>query len=117
MDSNIIIDVLVWLGIIWMLLKMINSWSLSKLEQLSEELREVKELIHVVKPEFYGSTIYWFDQETDMFLGQGENLDDIVAVLKTRFPRHVFFFADQNGKYAIGGPEWIPKPIEEFVKQ
>lgn len=65
---------------------------------LDKMIREVKEESH------HGHT-YWFDKENDRFLGQGETVHDVIAVVKKRFPDNVFLLPD--GK-VLSAPNWTP---------
>ena len=75
---------------------------------LSDNVREkISKLIHAVKEEQHGEHKYWFDAETDEFLGQGATHDDIIEVVKKRYHGHVFIF----DKFLLAGPTWKLEPV------
>lgn len=53
-------------------------------------------IIHKVNVEKYHDIEYWFDENTNKFLAQGKNHEEISKILKCRFPDHVFLF-DEGG--------------------
>lgn len=72
-------------------------------DELRSELKEkVAKLIHPVKEEIHNGHMYWFDAETDQFLGQGANLEEVKAHLKERFKGHIFMIDEKN---ALAGPD------------
>jgi hypothetical protein len=80
-------------------------------DELKDRLRK---MIHFVRLEQHGEQLYWFDEETDEFLGQGHTLEDIIVHVKNRFPTHVF--VDQTANRFMRAPEWRPLPISELKK-
>lgn len=85
---------------------LLNLWSLreSLIAAAEEaEIAELDKLIHIVKQEKYEETYYWFDQDTDAFLAQGRNMEEIRTVLKQRFHNHVFVL---NPEQMLHGPEF-----------
>lgn len=60
-------------------------------------------MIREVKVETHHGWTYWFDKENDRFLAQGENTQEVIAVLKARFPDNVFLLPD--GK-VLSAPNW-----------
>lgn len=85
-------------------------------ESLNEEVDELKDklrkMIHFVKLEKHGDQLYWFDAQTDQFLGQGATVDEIVAHVKNRFPTHIF--VDESANAFHKAPTWKPQPITEL---
>lgn len=73
---------------------------------------KLRKMIHFVKLEKHGEQLYWFDAETDQFLGQGKCVDEIVAHVSSRFPTHVF--VDETASNFLKAPEWKPVPITEL---
>ena len=67
------------------------------------QIAELDNLIHVVKQEKYDDMYYWFDQDSDEFLAQGRDMDEIRKVLQQRFRNHVFVL---NKDQMIHGPEF-----------
>ena len=84
-----------------------------ELEAEREELKEkVASMLHPIKQEKHGDIYYWFDADTDQFLAQGKDEDDIREHLLKRFKGHVFLINDSK---AMVGPELKVVPIENIV--
>jgi hypothetical protein len=78
---------------------------------VTNDIKEkLQKLIHVVKEEQHGEHRYWFDAETDQFLGQGATYDDIIDVVKKRFQGHVFIHDTE----ILSGPDWKMEPIVDI---
>jgi len=75
-------------------------------------LDTLKSIIHQVSIEKYDNIEYWFDKNTSCFLGQGKTFDDVIAVLKIRFPDHAFVLEDIGGISAK--TEWQLKTFDEL---
>jgi hypothetical protein len=78
-------------------------------DDLKDRLRK---MIHLVRLEQHGDQLYWFDEESGEFLGQGYTLEEIIAHVKNRFPTHVF--VDETANNFLKAPEWKPVPIKEL---
>jgi hypothetical protein len=74
-------------------------------DDLSKRLNEI---IHRVKSEQVGEVIYWYDLDDGEFLAQGRTQEEIISVIKNRYPDHMFFL-DSNE--LISQPTWTPKPL------
>jgi hypothetical protein len=70
---------------------------------------KLNEIIHRVKEEKHGDVIYWFDLDDGEFLAQGLTQDDIITVLKERFPEHIFFLPTDH---YVGFPKWTLTAFE-----
>ena len=77
-------------------------------EQVIEKLNKI---VHRVNCEKHQDTYYWFDQDSDEFLAQGRDLDEIKEKLKKRFANHVFVISDRQ---MLVGPDF--KPVEIDLK-
>ena len=79
-------------------------------DKLTEEVVErISAITHIVKVEQHGDVYYWWDNESDEFIAQGKTLEDIVEVVKKRFPQHYFFL---NNDFILHGPDWQLKRLE-----
>jgi hypothetical protein len=88
----------------------------ANVEDEKAELKDkLTKLIHVVKPEKHGDMIYWFDFDTDAFLGQGYTDEEIIAHIKARFPSHIFI--TDEGKSSISAPDWKAAPLASLFEQ
>lgn len=72
--------------------------------EFDQKFREhLEHIIHIVKQEQQDDMYYWYDNDDDTFLAQGRTWEDIVTVLKQRFPEHIFVL---NNTEMIMGPEF-----------
>ena len=66
-------------------------------DNLHEQLvKRLDEIVHRVEVEKQGDTYYWYDQDNRKFLAQGQSDQEIIAILKKRFPDHIFYFESTN---------------------
>ena len=79
------------------------------LEEINNEIRYINEIAHRVDVEKHQDIYYWFDRDDGMFLGQGNTIEQIVDVLKSRFPNHIFFLPSNH---KIHGPNWNFEPYD-----
>lgn len=95
MDSFIefgIIFCITWV-VVSLLLGMWERRKSDRAEMRDKIYRKLDEIIHRVKVEEHQGHVYWFDQDNDRFLGQGATQDEVIAVVKKRFPEHIFFLS------------------------
>lgn len=91
---------------IWQLIKFsMTHWNEAKNDlEFEQRFRDyLEQIIHVVKQEQDGDMYYWYDNDSDDFLAQGRTWEDIVGVLRERFPDHIFVL---NNREMIMGPEF-----------
>ena len=78
-----------------------------KNQQRTQQLNMLDQITHRVQVEQHGEVYYWFDADDGEFLGQGKDTDSIIQVLRSRFPKHVFFVSNsQNEIWKLHGPSW-----------
>jgi len=98
-------SVLFWGLIIWLSLKAFEGYLKAKNAQLERELgdlqKKVRETIIKVNVEKHGDVFYLFEQDTDRFIAQGKNADEIKEVLLKRFPDKTVF-ADKKVLETVG---------------
>lgn len=70
-------------------------------------------IIHQVNVENHYGVEYWFDQHNNKFLGQGKSFDDVVNVLKSRFPEHIFMI--ENRGVFCAKTNWQIVPFDELT--
>jgi hypothetical protein len=63
----------------------------------------VEQIVHVVREDRVGDMRYWYDRDSETFLAQGKDHDEIVNVLKIRFPDGIFVI---NNNQMIMGPDY-----------
>lgn len=58
--------------------------------------KRLDEIVHRVEVEQQGDTYYWYDQDDRRFLAQGRTTEEIIDILKKRFPDHIFYLESSN---------------------
>lgn len=111
-----ILNFIVVFGLTYFGLKLFNNWLRGWAERKVAELDDVKDtlakLIHTVAPEQHGDITYWFDADSDAFLGQGETSEEVIAHVKKRFPDHLFLLP--NNDVLSAKTEWQPKQYADI---
>ena len=59
-------------------------------------VRRLDKIVHRVEVEQQGDTYYWYDLDNRKFLAQGRTTEEIVDILKKRFPEHIFYLEASN---------------------
>lgn len=93
-------DLIVILGyviIFFIVRHVILSVKRQRREKHQELVKYLNEVIHQVQVEHHHGIEYWFDQHNNRFLGQGSSVDEVINVLKSRFPDHIFLLEDRGG--------------------
>jgi hypothetical protein len=87
---------------------------LSAHDQLREDFKEqLRKIVHRVEAEIHKDTMYWFDEDSGEFLGQGTNVDECVAMVKEKFPKHMFYLYHREQDYLLSeGTEWKILKVE-----
>lgn len=98
------IEIAIWIFIIWGVVQIINAaLTVVAVKEISEKVKDhLNKIIHEVSVEKHGEMEYWFDKETDQFLGQGKTVEEITAHVKSRFPDHIFVLP----KGVLCAPKW-----------
>lgn len=98
MDS--IIEFLGWTVFYYIIFRVAQSVAQSMSDNKEQRYAAVKQyldrVIHRVKIEDVNGVTYWFDEDDHVFLGQGQTVEDIIEVLKQRFPDHVFLLPTEE---------------------
>lgn len=95
MDSFIefgIIFCVTWV-VVSLLLGMWDRRQADRAEMRDKIYRKLDEIIHRVKVEEHHGHVYWFDLDNDRFLGQGATQDEVISVVRKRFPEHIFLLS------------------------
>jgi len=96
------VEILFWYFLFSLLINFVYGRKLKEnKKELDEQIEKLKTYVHPVLVEQHGDMLYWFDGKTDQFLAQGKSADDIAAILKSRFPNHIFVVADDNASYLL----------------
>lgn len=69
-------------------------------------IKVLDKMIREVNIETHHGLAYWFDKENDKFLAQGATSQEVITVLKSRFPDNIFLLPDGQ---VLGAPHWIPR--------
>jgi len=69
--------------------------------------RQLDGIIHRVRVEKQSNTYYWYDMDNNTFLAQGTSDEEIIAILKRRFPTHMFFLPTHH--LICAKTDWQPK--------
>jgi len=110
---NEVLEYLGYAAVFWVLYRFAVVYmtvrAVEKTKELTSAITELSKLIHTVKEETIGNTIYWFDAETDKFITQGATHDDIISTLKQHYIGHIFLINDTE---MLAGPNFdvIPMP-------
>lgn len=94
-------------------------WAFGKLvtEKVDKEkealVEQVLSILHRIKQEKHGDIFYWFDADSDAFLAQGKDEDEIRNHLLSRFNGHIFLIDNER---AMAGPKLATMPISELTK-
>ncbi len=104
---------LLWLGTTWfvanIVLGVMDGLRAAEVELRSKITKRLDEVIHRVREERDGDVIYWYDRDDNEFLAQGRTQEEIIAVLKSRFPDHLFYL---ESDHILGKGAWEPKKLE-----
>lgn len=88
--------------ITWAILKLFQKYLQAKNEILVEELEQlqkrVKDKFIQVNIEKHGDVYYLFEKDTDRFIAQGTNMDELKAHCDARFKNKVVFANDDELK-------------------
>jgi hypothetical protein len=76
-------------------------------QEVRSHLKEVlSDMVHEVTVEKHGTMHYWFDSESNIFLGQGTTDSEIIEHVKARFPTHIFIIPNKG---LLARPDWVFK--------
>jgi hypothetical protein len=89
---------------------------ISKQKKAAKQVDYTKlaKLIHFVHEEQHGNMLYWFDKIDSQFLAQGHTREEILEIIKLRYPRH-FFCIDQENILISAVTNWQPHAIKKTV--
>jgi hypothetical protein len=113
-----ITEIILWAVLVWIasqiILGFIDAFQIVKLQERVDIIKKLSDLIHQVKVEKVGDIEYWYDADSDAFLAQGQTVDEVINVIKSRFPDHIFLIQDTGG--FSKQTNWKLMPPEEFNK-
>jgi hypothetical protein len=86
----------------WVITKFIQGYLEAKNLMLEAEIetltKKVKERVVRVTVERHGDIYYLYEKETDNFVAQGRDADEIKEILLKRLPNKTFFADEENVK-------------------
>jgi hypothetical protein len=111
-------EIILWAVVIWVLsqifLGFVDAFQIVKLKERVDILKQISEIIHQVKVEERDGIKYWYDADSEAFLAQGKTIDEVINVIKSRFPDHIFLIQDTGG--VSKQTDWKLMSVEEFNK-
>ena len=111
-------EIILWAVVVWVLsqilLGFVDAFQIVKLKERVGILKQLSEIIHQVKVEERDGIKYWYDADSEAFLAQGKTIDEVIDVIKSRFPDHIFLIRDTGG--VSKQTDWKLMPPEEFNK-
>ena len=106
--STVILFVLISYIVSKVGMAILTSLELEHMKDRVALLKKLDDIIHRVKVEKFNDIEYWFDADDDEFLAQGKSHDEIVNVLKSRFPTHIFLCENAGGMCANTKWKFVP---------
>ena len=95
-----VIEFLGWCVLYYFVFKLSRKVADAMIEDKAQKYEAVKKyldrIIHRVEVEVVNGVTYWFDRDNNAFLGQGRTVEDIIEVIKQRFPDHVFLLPTEE---------------------
>jgi hypothetical protein len=111
-------EIILWAIVIWIvsqiMLGVSDAFQIVKLKERVDILKQLSEIIHQVKVEERDGIKYWYDADSEAFLAQGKTIDEVINVIKSRFPDHIFLIQDTGG--VSKQTDWKLMSVEEFNK-
>ena len=102
---DLILDVVLWLVVIWLFMKVLQMYLVAKNEALVEQLddltKQIKEQIIHVNIEKHGGMFYLFEKDTNRFIAQGTNFEEVQKHCVTRF-KNKSVIADESQMEQLG---------------
>lgn len=102
MEDISILHLLLGFVVGWVISKIIIGYLNAKNAMLEAEITEltkkIKERVVRVTVERHGDIYYLYEKETDNFVAQGRDADEIKEILLKRWPNKTFFADEENVK-------------------
>ena len=110
-----LLQVLFWYVVFSFIFRLIRGNADKEFEKEKEALvKKVNEMIHRIKQEKHGDCYYWFDADSEEFLAQGRDDEEIRQHLLKRFSGPIFLLNDEK---ALAGPELRTMPIQDLTRK
>lgn len=102
MENFSIFNLLVGFAVGWLISKIIIGYLNAKNAMLDADIADltekIKQRVVSVVVERHGDIYYLYEKETDNFVAQGRDADEIRQILKNRWPNKTFFADEDNVK-------------------
>jgi hypothetical protein len=103
---DLILEVILWLFVIWLVMKVAEKYLIAKNEILAEQLedltKQLKEQIIHVEIEKHNDVFYLFEKDTHRFIAQGTNFEEVKKNCEIRFKdKAVVANEDQMEQFGI----------------
>ena len=86
---DLIIDIIFWWIVIWLISKFVLFYFQARQDILKEEIdeltKQLKNKIIQVNVEKHGSVFYLYERDTNRFIAQGSNINEIKKTCEDRF--------------------------------
>ena len=86
---DFVIDVIFWLVVIWLFMKVWEKYLTVKNEALVEQIKDmqaqIKNTVIHVNIEKHNDTFYLYEKDTQEFIAQGSNFEEVKRHCETRF--------------------------------
>jgi len=83
----------------------------SDMKETSRQVQQyLQSIVHPVNSEKHGDVIYFFEAETDKFIAQGRDDQELRDALKARWRDHIFIVGE---KYVMAGPDFAMTEIKD----
>ena len=87
--TDYVIDTIFWMVVIWLFMKVWQTYLIAKNEELEEQIKDltkkVKDNIIQVNIEKHGEVFYLFEKDTNRFIAQGINFEEVREHCESRF--------------------------------
>jgi hypothetical protein len=102
---------LLWIGttyaVVQLIIGIMDAFSLVDTELKEKIYKRLDAIVHRVRVEKDNGTYYWYDNDSNTFLGQGSTDEEIINSLKSRFPDHIFYLPTNH--FISSRTSWQPK--------
>lgn len=95
------VEIVFWYFVFGILINFVYGKKDKEKKELESQIEQLKSYVHAVNVEKHGDMTYWFDGKTDQFLAQGKSTEELAAILKSRFPNHIFILGNEKETYFI----------------
>jgi hypothetical protein len=96
--TNLLLGIVVGWAISKIIIGYLNAKNAILEEEIADLTQKIKERVVRVTVERHGDVYYLYEKETDNFVAQGRDADEIKEILLKRWPNKTFFADEENVK-------------------